>query len=255
MLTANSISNLGATSNFLRAKVGRLAVISLMLAAIGLPSWAQANTWAPVAHIQVEGAAKISLAADLVNISASFSAEDADSQLALQVLEKHFQQLQRSLQRQLPQGASVEAGQVSLYPRRQQQQETWQIVGYTASRDLKLVNLPIATAGQQLEKIIAGKPSQLGPLHYHSSQVSSSRNPALQQALADAHNKAAFMAKSAGQKLGRVLYIEEISSPQVALQRGVMAAEAIMADASTPELNPGQVEATARVRVVFALED
>ena len=221
-----------------------------------LSSNALAQDWAPTPHIEVQGEARLSLEADLVNIHASFSTENRDSQLAIQDLEQDFGLLLRDLKRQVPKGARLEAGQITIYPRRTQHKDAWQITGYTASRDLKLIDLPVAEAGKWIEKITDGKPSQLGPINYHSSQSSQSRNPALEGALKDAQEKAQLMAKSLGQNLGRALQIQETSSPRVALSvaapRMMMAADSAN-ESITPELAPGKVEASARVRVIFEL--
>lgn len=232
----------------------RIKFFSLIigLLALSLSASLLAEGWAPTPHLQVEGEARLSLDADLVDIHASFSAEHRDSQLAIQTLEQDFSLLLRNLKRQVPKGAQLEAGQISIYPRRTQRNETWQITGYTASRDLKITDLPVEDAGKWVEKITEGKPSQLGPMNYHSSQAAKSRNPALNAALKDAQEKAQLMAASLGQNLGRALQVQEISSPRVAAQKMFMAADSVT-QSSAPELAPGKVEATARVRVIFEL--
>lgn len=222
------------------------------LLAVLLSTSLHAQSWAPTPHLEVQGEARLNLEADLVNIQASFTAENQDSQLAIQDLEQDFKLLLRDLSRQVPEGARLEAGQISIYPRRIQRNDTWQIAGYTASRDLKLIDLPVAQAGKWVEKIAAGKPSQLGPLHYHSSQASQSRNPALTAALKDAQEKAQLMASSLGHKLGRALQVQEISSPRVGAQRMLMAADAAN-ESAVLVLAPGTVEASANVHVVFEL--
>lgn len=224
----------------------------IALLALFLTNSLQADSWAPTPHLQVMGEARLSFEADLVDIHASFTAENQDSQLAIQDLEQDFNLLLRNLNRKVPKGTRLEAGQIAIYPRRTQRNDTWQITGYTASRDLKLVDLPVAEAGEWIEKIAAGKPSQLGPMNYHASQSSQSRNPALKGALEDAQEKAQLMAASLGQKLGRALQIEEIASPRVEAQRMLMAADSV-SRSSAPELAPGKVEAIARVSVIFEL--
>ncbi|GLR62882.1 SIMPL domain-containing protein [Marinospirillum insulare] len=225
-------------------------LIGLLLLALSSSLFAQG--WAPTPHLQVESEARISLDADLVDIHASFSAENQDSQLAIQTLEQDFRLLLRDLKRHLPQASQLEAGQISIQPRRTQRNDTWQITGYTASRNLKLIDLPVEEAGEWIEKITQAKPHQLGPMNYHSSQASKSRNPALEAALKDAQDKAVLMANSLGQNLGRALQIQEISSPGVQSQKLMMMADSAVRSAA-PELVAGQVEATARVRVIFEL--
>jgi len=232
-------------------KLTRYPSLIIGLLSLSLTSHLLAEDWAPTPHVQVEGEARLSLEADLVDIHASFSAEHPDSQLAIQTLEQDFSLLLRSLKHQIPRGARLEAGQISIYPHRTQHNTTWQITGYTASRDLRLIDLPVAETGQWIEKITAGKPSQLGPLNYHSSQAGKSRNPALEAALSDAQEKATLMANSLGQNLGRALKIQEITSPRIEAQKMYLAADT--APRSAPELAPETVEAIARVRVIFEL--
>ena len=230
----------------------RLIKLTGLLLAFCLSTSIHAQGWAPTPHLEVDGEARLSLDADLVNIHATFSAENQDSQLAIQILEQDFKLLLRDLKRQIPKGARLEAGQITIYPKRVQRDSSWQITGYTASRDLKLIDLPVAQAGQWVEKIAEGKPSHLGPMNYYSSQASQSRNPALKGALKDAQDKAQLMARSLGQNLGRALQVQEISSPRVGTERMLMASDSVN-HSSAIELAPGKVEATAHVRVIFEL--
>lgn len=218
-----------------------------------LTTAASANSWAPQPHLKVEGEAKITLDADRVDIHASFSSEHENSRLALQELESTFGNLLRNLRRQLPDAATLEAGQIRVHPRHNRRNETWQIIGYTATRDLKILDLPVEKAGEWVEKISEGQPARLGPLNYHSTQATSQRNPALEEAIKDARNKAQIMAVTLGQQLGQALQIEEISSPDIHARSAVMTAES--SRDSIPEMQPGRVETSARVRVIFELLD
>ena len=210
-----------------------------------------ADHWAPLPHLKVEGQARLALEADLVDLQASYSSEHQDSRLALQELESTFGNLLRSLRRQVPEGARLEAGEVRITPNHSRQNATWKITGYTATRTVKLTSLPVARAGEWLEKLARGQPTQLGPLVYRSSQADSQQHPALELALQEAQNKARVMAGSLGQGLGNALKIEEISSPGMQ-PRAALLSSSPQAE-STPKLEPGLVEVSARVRVVFEL--
>lgn len=227
--------------------------LTLPLLALLFVTGLQASEWAPIPHLTVQGESRLTLQADRVDINATFSVEHRDSRLAMQELESQFGHLLRTLRRQVPEGARLEAGQVRIHPRHTQRGDTWQISGYVASRDLKLVDLPVAEAGQWVERITEGRPSQFGPIHYHSSQASDSRNPALEAALKDAQDKARIMAASLGQNLGRALQVTEISSPGVQPRMAMMAAADSVRMESAPELEPGLIETSARVQVVFEL--
>ncbi|WP_162299656.1 SIMPL domain-containing protein [Marinospirillum perlucidum] len=224
---------------------------SLLLAWISTPLLA--SDWAPIAHLEVQGEASLSLDADRVNIHASFSEENRDSRLALQELEADFGRLLRKLQRHSNETISVEAGQLRVYPRRQRQGDQWQISGYQALRDVQIKAVPVEEAGEWLDMLAEASPSQLGPLQYYSTQAAETRNPALAAALEDARDKASTLADTLGQSLGKALEIEEISSPNIQPRQAVMMAEA--GRQSDIEVQPGKVEAQARVRVVFELLD
>ena len=83
--------------------------LATALLALFLSSGLAAQGWAPTPHLQVEGEARLSLEADLVDIQATFSAEHQDSQLAIQILEQDFGPLLRNLKRQVPKEARLEA--------------------------------------------------------------------------------------------------------------------------------------------------
>lgn len=216
---------------------------------------AQANGWAPTPHIEVNGEARLTLEADRVDINATFTVEHRDSKQAMQQLEQQFSTLQRSLRGQIPEGARLEAGQIRIQPRQTRRNDTWQITGYTASRDLRIINLSVTEAGQWIERVTAASPSQFGPLNYYSSQAANARTPALEAALKDAREKAERMAVTLGAELGQPLLIQEISSPGVQPRMMAMAASDAMRMESAPELDPGLVESYAQVRVVFELRN
>ncbi|MDR9468988.1 SIMPL domain-containing protein, partial [Marinospirillum sp.] len=117
--------------------------LSLLLA-----SAASASDWAPQPHLKVAGEASITLDADRVDIHASFTSDHKNSRLALQELESRFGNLLRSLRRQLPENARLEAGQVRVHPRHKRSNDEWQIIGYTATRDLIVLDLPVEKTGE-----------------------------------------------------------------------------------------------------------
>lgn len=214
---------------------------------------AVANDWPSQPHLQVTGEGQVTLDADRVDIHASFASQHQDSRLALQELESTLGNLLRTLRRQLPEEARLEAGQISVHPRREQRNDRWEVVGYTAQRDLKILDLPVAKTGEWVEKISQGQPERLGPLNYHSTQASNQQNPALEKAVKDARMKAEVLATTLGQSLGKALKIEEISGPSMQPRMALMAADSHKD--TTPEMQPGQVKTAARVMIIFELND
>lgn len=213
--------------------------------------WTQ--SWPAGPHLQVEGEARLLLDADRVDLRATFMAEHADSRLALQDLERRVQDVQRRLRRQLPEGARLEASQISIQPRHTRRQDQWIISGYQATREIRVLNLTLPEAGAWIETLVQAQPHQLGPFEYRSSLMSTQRDPALLAAIEQARAKAELMAQALGVRLGAPLQLIELSSPAFAPRHAALQTHFAVAESSAPELDAGQLEARAQVRILFEL--
>lgn len=218
---------------------------------IAFSAWAN---WQPKPHLQVEGNAKLELEADLVSFEANFAFSHKDSDLALQNLEQHLAPLLRQLNRELTANNQLAAGQINLQPKQQEINKQWQIVGYQASRSLKLQNLNLQQASTYLQLLSDYQPSNLGNMQYSSSQIANKRNELLATAVKDAQQKASTLAKGLNQNLGKALEISEITSPAFPVLRSQMYADAAPAAKQRFQLLPSQLEINAKVKVVFELK-
>jgi uncharacterized protein len=139
--------------------------------------------------------------------------------------------------------ADVQTSQVSLMP--QTTEDGTKIVGYTASETIT-TKTSIATAGALVDAAVnAGADGVSGP-SLSRSDADELYKDALQKAVADAKDKAAALAASAGLALGAVQSIVEGSAPTP------LPYATAKADASLP-IEPGTQTVEASVTVTYAV--
>lgn len=143
--------------------------------------------------------------------------------------------------------AQLQTAEISLTP--QTNQSGSQIVGYSASNSVTASTENVAKSGSIVDGAVgAGANLVSGPNLTPSDQQELSRE-ALVAAMADAHARAATIAKAAGVRLGQVVTVTEQSSTIPPLVPGI---EARAANASTP-VEAGTVQTEEDLTVTFAI--
>lgn len=231
----------------------KLSFLTAVILNLALATSASATSWHPKPHLQVEGSANLELEADQVSVSLVFQAADADSSLAIQVLEQQIAPLIADLKRELKPSKDFAAGQINLQPRQQEINKQWQVVGYTASRTLSLINLPLNQASYWLEVVTGYKPYSLS-LNYSSSQAAAQTNKLLEMAMQNARGKASALAKGTGRNLGKVLEIIELGAAYPVMRNYALAASPSADAKQAFNLVPNQQEISTRLRVIFELK-
>lgn len=231
----------------------KLPLAALLLISFGLANLATAGSWHPKPHLQVEGTASLQLEADQVSLSATFQATNEDSSLAIQALEQQLAPLIADLKRELTPSKDFAAGEINLQPKQQEINKQWQVVGYTASRNINLINLNLNQASKWLETLTSYKPHGLN-LNYTSSQAAAQTNKLLEMAVQNARDKASALAKSTGQNLGKALEIIELGAAYPVMRNYALAASPSADAKQSFNLVPSQQEISTRLRVIFELK-
>jgi hypothetical protein len=158
-------------------------------------------------------------------------------------------------------GRALQTSQLSLYPvyserqRRMPQQEVAdpEIVGYRASNVVSVRLEELAKIGPVIDGAVAAGANEVQGVDFSLQDDLAARKQALAQAVAEARAKAEAMATALGLRLGPVIEVTE-GGASVQPRRLQVASLAMRAgDAGTP-VSAGDVEVTASVSVVFALE-
>ena len=204
--------------------------------------------------LTVTGQAEVTQAAKTVEIHSYFRERSSDSKSATGALNKRFNTLLESIKVDLPDSVTLEADQIRINPQFSYNNSRRYIDHYTASRSLKLRDVPVEKAGKWVEVLSDANPSRLS-LNNYKAGGDSTQNTALRLAVENARDKAQAMGEALDQPIGPAVCIDETRSPRV--QRRMMndVAESLSASAksNTPSVEAGQVSDSARVEVVFAL--
>lgn len=128
-------------------------------------------------------------------------------------------------------------------------------IGYEVERMVAVQLDSLELLPTLVARIVEQGANRLEQVQYELTEREEARNEALQQAVRDARDRARHMAEAAGVSVGSVIRLGE---QQVDVPRPVFQAEAMRAaaqDEGSPEAYAaGEIEITARVDAVFAIE-
>ncbi len=136
--------------------------------------------------------------------------------------------------------SSIQTTQVSLWP--QMSSGGTQIVGYSASNSVH-VTVPIASAGDTVDAAVAAGANNVGGPSLSIADQTSLYDEALQQALANAKQKAQAIAAATGLTVGGVVKVEEGGGQAPPLVYG----NAVATAATPVEAGTQQVQASVTV--------
>ena len=147
-----------------------------------------------------------------------------------------------------------------LQPKREyvRERREWVEVGYEAIRQVVVELDELEKLPELVTRVVQEGANRLSGLEYGLQDEETARNRALREAVLNARGKAALLAETLGQSLGRPLTISEesFSFPQpVARFDQAMMAKAEQAEAEPAAYAAGEITVTARVQVTFELSD
>lgn len=127
------------------------------------------------------------------------------------------------------------------------------ITGYQASLQVRVTMKDIEKIGDIIAAASDGGATDIQGPNWTLSEDSDARAQAIEKAVADAKVRAEVMAKAAGKSVGDVVSLNE-SGVSVPIIYGETRAAADMAAAGVPQVEPGTLDITANVTVVFELK-
>lgn len=148
---------------------------------------------------------------------------------------------------------SINAGQLRIQPRYRWNSvtETQELLGYEATREFSFRLLDLDKVGEALQMLSQAGATQLNGPVYGSGEIEAARAAALKQAYLSALEDARALALASGLNLGPPETISTgFRAPPIFPVMGRAATEAMSADAA-PRYEPGQLQVTASVSVVF----
>ena len=145
----------------------------------------------------------------------------------------------------------VQTQNLSVYPeyREPADSKTLEITGYTANASVRVTIRNVDDVGGVISAAVDAGANDIGGPSFTISDDSDARDAAIQKAMDDARRRAETMAKAAGKNLGAIISVSETG-----VNVPVYYAAERTADAGGVAIEPGTLDVTANVAVVFELK-
>ena len=204
--------------------------------------------------ITVTGVGTVSVVPDAVRFNATVSALAPTNAAALSTASKSAAAVRAALIAKGIATKDIRSANISVYPEYNWTQEAGtKITGYRASQSFDVLVRTASKAGSIIEAVVTagGDNVQLGGVIPVTLNPSLATEDARAAAVANAKSKASSYAKLLGTSIGKVLSLEEQSSPIYSSPFPM--AKAGAADAAAVEIDLGEKDVTVTITVRWAL--
>jgi uncharacterized protein len=231
-----------------------LAALSLALVALaGCGTTAATSTGTGVATntVTASGAGTSQAVPDTAEMSFGVTTTAANAKTALEDASKVAEQIATAVKKQGVAAEDIQTQDVSVYPQTVDQNGKQVITGYQASLSVSVKVRDIAKLGDVISAANAAGANNISGPSFTVADPAPARAKAIDEAVADARTSAEAMAKAAGKSVGEVL---SMSSSDAGVGPMAFAAADSAGSAKSVPIEPGQLDVSANVVVVFELK-
>ena len=233
--------------------IASLFTVATVAGVIALAIPANSAETATARYITVTGVGTVSVVPDAVRFNATVSIISATNSAALSAATKSAAAVRSALKTAGIAVKDIRSASISVYPEYNWTQEGGtKITGYRASQSFDVLVRTASKAGSIIEAVVTagGDNVQLGGVIPVTLNPSVATEDARAAAVANAKSKAASYAKLLGTSIGKVLSLEEQSSPVYSSPFPMAKASA---DAAAVEIDLGEQDVTVTITVKWAL--
>jgi uncharacterized protein len=234
--------------------VASILTVASVAAVVALAIPANGAGTADNRYITVTGVGTISVVPDAVRFNATVSALGTTNAAALSSASKSAAAVRTALKDAGIAVKDIRSANISVYPEYNWTQEAGtKITGYRASQSFDVLVRTASKAGSIIEAVVTagGDNVQLGGVIPTTLNPSAATEDARAAAVLNAKSKATSYAKLLGTSVGKVLSLEEQSSPVYSSPFPMT--KAGMADAAAVEIDLGEQDVTVTITVRWAL--
>lgn len=204
---------------------------------------------APLYTVTAGGTGETVAAPDMAEMYFGASVQSADANDALQQASALAEEITAAVKSAGVEPDDIQTANVSVYPQQNMQGDRIVVTGYQASIQVRAKIRDISTVGDVISAASEAGANEIGGPSFTLSEDSEAQNEALERAIEDARARAEVMAEAAGKSLGEIISVSEANASVPMYLDTRVAAEA----AGVP-IEPGQLEVSAQVTVVFELK-
>jgi len=226
---------------------GYIAVIML------IPALAFADALPSAPYVQVSGHGTLNVVPDMAHISLAVEKTDTDLASARADVERRAAQVIEAAKKLGIAARDITAANISVWPEYRWQNNNQVFMGQHVSRRIEITLRDMPRYADLVGALVNAGVTNIGSTTPDRSDMPQLRQRALAKAVDDAHARAVALATAAGVDLGSVYSITENSG--FAPRPLMMAATARpMTMQGAPEYEPGTIDVTADVSIVYLLK-
>ncbi len=202
------------------------------------------------------GTGETSAAPDEATMNFGVTTEGTDAADTLDAASKAADEIIAALKNLDIDADDLQTRNVSIWPRYNYNRDDSppQITGYEASIMVSATLRDLGQVGEVITAATAAGANQVNGPTFTLSEDAAARDEAIEDAVANARRRAETMADAAGKSVGDVISISETGVSVPPVYRGVEADYALAEDAGSVPIEPGTLDISARVTVVFELK-
>jgi uncharacterized protein YggE len=234
--------------------IASMITVSAVAGVVALAIPANGADTTTTRYITVTGVGTISVVPDAVRFNATVSSLASTNAAALSSASKSAAAVRAALKDKGIALKDIRSANISVYPEYNYTQETGtKITGYRASQSFDVLIRKASDAGTIIEAVVTagGDNVQLGGVIPTTLNPAIATEEARAAAVANAKSKASSYAKLLGTSIGKVLFLEEQSSP-IYSSPFPMAKAGAAADQAV-EIDLGEQDVTVTITVRWAL--
>jgi len=235
------------------ATAALLVALALALGALAGCTTATTTTTAGAATntVTASGAGTTQAVPDTAEMSFGVTTTSPNAKSALDEASKGAEQIASAVKKQGIAAEDIQTQDVSVYPQTVDQNGKQVITGYQASLSVQVKVRDISKLGEVISAANAAGANDISGPTFTVADSAPARAKAIDKAVADARKSAEAMAKAAGKSVGAVL---SMSSSDAGAVPGMYSTSDAAGAAKSVPIQPGQLDITANVVVVFELK-
>ena len=216
---------------------------------------AQDNTLPDKPVVVVSASGLINVTPDQARISMAVLKTDPSLTKALQANNLTTEQVMSALKKAGISGENIKTSNFSVYPEYDYSEKgRGKITSYQVRNEISVLVNNLDRVGEILNTAINSGANTLNYINFTKADTLDAENQALTQAVNRARDKALVLSNAAGRNLGRLINISEGYSQPIPYSNVVYAESAKgMGDAAVP-INPGELQISANVTLIYELE-
>lgn len=203
-------------------------------------------------QIRVIGVATIKKSPDIATARIGVQTFSGEIEPAVAENNEKTEAVLQALRQQGVAEEDIKTASFNVYPQRDySNNKPNEIIGFQVDNMISVVLRDLTSVGKALQMAITAGANNVSGISFTLDDPEPVRNEARTKAIQNASQRAESMAKAAGVELGKAIMINELSQPGPIIARSGFDEAAVKSEVP---IEPGELEVTVQVEVVFAID-